>query len=160
MNIVTLPRRHQPDGWVPILRARETPFLPFPHAPHDRKLEPPKHHAHEHQHLLPRQEASRAVCDPASVRAVTLTLPQALVLHEPFRLEGCGRRAEDVGVEVELAVGDQEFGVCAEGFGADGGVGEDRAGGGGGVVEAEDFEVDGFEAGSVVQDVSVVHALR
>ena len=54
---------------------------------------------------------------------------------------------------MQLAVGNEEFGAGAEALGADSGIGDNGAHGAGRVHEAEGFEIDGFEAGALGEDM-------
>lgn len=54
---------------------------------------------------------------------------------------------------MQLTIGDEEFGPSPQALGANCGVGGYGAGSTGGVHEAESFEVDGFEARALGEDV-------
>jgi len=107
---------------------------------------------HKSKHLSPRQKPSRTIRRPATERLEARIPFQILVVQKPAGVEGLCVRAEDAGVVVQFAVGDDDG--CARlerHVGAYVGRLLDGADGAGRGCQAHGFEVDCFEEGTVLQ---------
>lgn len=154
-----LNRPHHPKRRPTILRFRKPTISTLSPRTHNTHLIPPHHRGHKHQHLLPRQKPSGAKRHAASERSergtATQRQRQRVVPWErkTVRIEGRGAVAEESRVQVQLAVRDEKLGAGAQRFAPNDGVAQDFAGSAGVGHEAEDFEEDGFHAGTVVEDL-------
>ena len=117
-----------------------------------------KHQSHEHEHLLPREEAPGAVVHAATEGPEVWGRAQTLVVEKALGLEAARVVAEDSLVVLQLAEGNEDGIGAVESLAADDGGCNYLPGGKGAVDDPERFLVSGVQSGALchqIRDIGV-----